>query len=389
MIKKLYPVHQFDITYLEHWFAELAEEGLFVAHLGFYFAYFTTGVPQKTTYRFIPIEKTQKLSNTWDLEEFSEHGWEFIGTHNKYFLLFQNTDAVPKELPIGDDVQQSRFQGIGKQLQKALCLSIVFRIIGLCGIAWIFLYRFHKVVLFGGYLMFYFAIITLFMAFCLLIPSNIRWMRLHKRYGADLEHLSLERQEDPFPNAFHFLQNRMYQLVTMLFAVLVPITFSFINFFDPNYADLDQIADEMPVISIVDVSGGKIPFEEKHYRITKTWFTNRQYNLEQYGGIRKTGAFEDGVLYLFYSELYSQQLAELAFDSWIRSNQGVLLTPAPSEDKFVVATDIFDQVYIYKSEDAWDEFWILDGDTIVAGIYLDSYDTNVVERLDVFAEMME
>ncbi|WP_317855393.1 DUF2812 domain-containing protein [Chakrabartyella piscis] len=430
MAKKLYPVHRLDIAHMEHWLSDLADEGFFPTHFGTFFVTGNKDMPQKVTYRFIPLDASDKRVEPTpeETELFFAAGWEFVNHLDERFLVFQNKEDYPKEIPLEDEVQQERFHSLSKRFQKEYILCVTLIIIALGVFAFLFLHNFHEFILFQEAILDHFSILL----FLLTLPfgRGITRKSLHniKSYATDIKNLTFDREEDMVTTAPHLLVSAMHAFAGFLIPI-IGVLFLWLwgctafsddwitiemtddsgthtilgEQSDDTVVDEDWISTEealasVPQISLEKLTGGTVKYQESSYKEEYTIFAPTQYAMKQTGNQNVITTLDHGqmtstnqiTLYWNYYEVTSSQLAEITFDAWINSNDGVPVGfGMDAEDKHPIDTDLMDKAYMASVNEGWTAFWFLEDNVIVSGAYVGGKKEVITENLDLFAEVMK
>lgn len=96
-VRKILPVSMYDITGIEQWLEEQANNGLFPAYIGSWATFTPKGVPG-TRFRLEPYGKTGTEPTEEQLTLYREAGWEYAFTIGSIYFLFYTTDPEAVEL---------------------------------------------------------------------------------------------------------------------------------------------------------------------------------------------------------------------------------------------------------------------------------------------------
>ena len=153
IVRRLIPCPQYDVSGMECWLSEMAEQGLVLEKDGLFcgIATFEKTVPQKIRYC---LQAAGKSTSMWaddlgdpDAEEVElskEFGWEYVAKRGEFYI-YRTTDPEARELHTDKEVQALAMDAVKKRQRdnviKILCFLVIYPYIFLDGN--VFLTTFH------------------------------------------------------------------------------------------------------------------------------------------------------------------------------------------------------------------------------------------------------
>lgn len=98
-VRKLTPVHQYDVAGLESWLEDMAAKGLFLKRFRPLFCTFTKDTPRRTRYRVEPCQrKVGGEAPQSMLDLYLDFGWDYVDKASDDLLIFSTRDLHAPEL---------------------------------------------------------------------------------------------------------------------------------------------------------------------------------------------------------------------------------------------------------------------------------------------------
>lgn len=137
LVYRVIPCPQYDVSGMEWWLTEMAEQGLFLQEDGFFcgIATFEKGTPSKRIYR---LQAAGKSTSMWadnggnpDAEEIElneEFGWKYVAKRGEFHVYFtDNSDA--RELHTDKEVQALAMNAMKKRQWDSIFNSVFFGLV--------------------------------------------------------------------------------------------------------------------------------------------------------------------------------------------------------------------------------------------------------------------
>lgn len=138
-VYKILPVSIFDISGLEQWLEEQANQGLSPVHLGSYASFTKDGVPG-TRYRLEPLGKMGTEPTPEQLELYHSAGWEYAFPIARAYFLFYTTDPDAPELYSDLATRRQSLDRLAKQIKstrvKRLLIPVLVVVVLLAAMLW-------------------------------------------------------------------------------------------------------------------------------------------------------------------------------------------------------------------------------------------------------------
>ena len=137
LVHHFIPCPQYDVSGMECWLSEMAEQGLLLQKDGLFceIATFEKGTPQKITYR---LQAASKSTSMWsdnngdpDVEEMElseQFGWEYVAKRGE-FHIYRTSNPKARELHTDKEVQALAMNAMKKRQEDSIFSSLFFGII--------------------------------------------------------------------------------------------------------------------------------------------------------------------------------------------------------------------------------------------------------------------
>lgn len=153
IVRRLIPCPQYDVSGMEYWLSEMAEQGLVLEKDGLFcgIATFEKTVPQKIRYC---LQAAGKSTSVWadnlgdpdeeEVELSKEFGWEYVAKRGEFYI-YRTIDSDARDLHTDKEVQALAMDAVKKRQRdnviKILCFLVIYPYIFLDGN--VFLTTFH------------------------------------------------------------------------------------------------------------------------------------------------------------------------------------------------------------------------------------------------------
>ncbi len=131
------PCPVYDVSRMEYWLSEMAEQGLLLQEDGFFcgIATFEKTIPQKVTYRLQPASKSTSMwaSNNGDPEDEEvelsrEFGWEYVAKRGEFYI-YRTSKIDARELHTDRKVQALAMNAMKKRQWDNIISMLFFAIV--------------------------------------------------------------------------------------------------------------------------------------------------------------------------------------------------------------------------------------------------------------------
>ncbi len=123
-IRKIVPVHMFDLPEMETWLSYLAAKGLWLKKIDSVFAVFEKKEPASVSYRMEPMTERIGPPDASQIALYEDFGWHYVCSAS-YFHFFCTTEEHPTELHSDPYMQSCAFSYLRKKM-KMLRFAAVF-----------------------------------------------------------------------------------------------------------------------------------------------------------------------------------------------------------------------------------------------------------------------
>jgi len=352
-IYRIPPCPAYDISGMENWLSDLAEEGLLLMQDGFFagVATFEYSEPRQVKYR---LEAAQKEIGMWSddcgepdpeqVELGKKYSWEYVAKR-KDFYIYRSFDPSARELNTDPEVQALALNAVKKRQGTALFSSVFFLLI-------------YPILLTRGCLLLttismgtWWMILVLLLA-ALMIVDNVRAFIYLKRIQKSLTHNGYydpgsDWRKDAAP---YFIRKIIKTALTVLlaFAFLQNLGMSITN---EKKIPLEEYNGTVPFATIQDFAGkgsseytmtmmglnmGFNTIEDK-----SDWIAPRFIEYNEHATVKNIdGKLIAGGLYIDYCELLNPNLAKVLAQEFYRLDKvkGVELADTPElQADYVIA----------------------------------------------------
>lgn len=137
LVHRVIPCPQYDVSGMECWLADMAEQGLFLQEDGFFcgIATFEQGKPGKRKYR---LQAAGKSTSMWadnggnpdeeEIELNGEFGWKYVAKRGEFYVYFTD-DPDARELHTDKEVQALAMNAMKKRQRDSIFNSVFFGIV--------------------------------------------------------------------------------------------------------------------------------------------------------------------------------------------------------------------------------------------------------------------
>ena len=137
LVHRFIPCPQYDVSGMECWLSEMAEQGLLLQKDGLFcgIATFEKGMPQKIIYR---LQAASKSTSMWsdnngdpDVEEIElseQFGWEYVAKRGE-FHIYRTSNPKARELHTDKEVQALAMNAMKKRQGDSIFNSLFFGIV--------------------------------------------------------------------------------------------------------------------------------------------------------------------------------------------------------------------------------------------------------------------
>ncbi len=282
MVKRLIPVNLFDITNLELWLSQMAEEGLMLNEIKGRKAIFRDEYCRKINYRVIPTANKKELPKAEMKELFAEAGWHFVCGVQEGLFVFSSDAEFPKELPFTKEEERPIYEELKKKKRNSVILSVLA--VFFLGAVQVFTIYFNieDYILGEGQ----YVGLTYAMAFLINMISLTREYRSYRLLKEKLESIDagykMEVLEIPTTKWFRF--ESVIHILSIFFALLPLLAIIVGKDGGQKIAE-----EELPIsyVALQELEMTKLGREYKEYPIfvekASTFFSPVQYTIEQVG----------------------------------------------------------------------------------------------------------
>lgn len=352
-IYRIPPCPAYDISGMENWLSDLAEEGLVLMQDGFFagVATFEYREPQQVKYR---LEAVQKKTGMWSddgdepdpeqVELSKKYSWEYVAKR-KDFYIYRSFDPSARELNTDPDVQALALNAVKKRQGTTLFSSVFFLLI-------------YPVLLTRGCLLLttismgtLWMVLVLLLA-ALMIVDDVRAFIHLKKIQKSLTHNGCYNPEPDWRKnaAPYFIRKIIKTVLTVL------LVFAFLQYWGMSITNEKKIPIEeyngiVPFATIQDFAGegsseytltmmglsmGFNTIEDK-----SEWIAPRCIEYNEHATVKNfNGKYIAGGLYIDYCELRNPKLAKVLAQEFYRLDKmkGVELTDTPDlQADYVIA----------------------------------------------------
>jgi len=353
-IYRIPPCPAYDISGMENWLSDLAEEGLFLVQDGFFagVAAFEYRKPRQVRYRLEAAQrKTGMLSDNSgepdpeQVELSKKYSWEYIAKR-KDFYIYRSFDPSARELNTDPEVQALALNAVKKRQGSALLSSVFFLFI-------------YPVLLTRGCIMLtainmgtWWMALVLLLAVLMIVDGVRAFIHLKKMQKSLINNGCYGTESDWRKNAVPYFIRK-----TIKATLAVLLVFAFLKNWGITVTNEKKILIEeykgtVPFATIKDFAGegsseytltmkglnmGFNTIEEK-----SDWIAPRCIEYNEHAKVKNSeGKIIDGGLYVDYCELRNPKLAKILSRELYRLDmmkKGVELIDAPNlQADYVIA----------------------------------------------------
>lgn len=134
-VRKMLPVSISDITGMEKWLEDQADNGLFPVSIGSWAAFTAGGIPG-TRFRLEPYGKCQDAPTEEQLTLYRNAGWEYAFAVGSIYFLFYTTDPAAVELYSDHESRGLSLERLEKAVWRARRRSVITYSVLAAAIVW-------------------------------------------------------------------------------------------------------------------------------------------------------------------------------------------------------------------------------------------------------------
>lgn len=331
LVHRLIPCPQYDVSGMECWLAEMAEQGLILQEDGIFcgIATFEKTVPQKIKYR---LQAAGKSTSMWadnngdpDAEEVElskEFGWEYVAKRGEFHIYCtSNPDA--RELHTDKEIQALAMNAMKKRQWDSIFNSIF----------WGFLYP--LLLLRGKILLMMVHVGTRPIALMMIaglwmsINSIVHAVKLMKLRKQVLNEESLGSGKEWKKGAWRYHANNILRRCVYVVAIVLLLKILGDNVIYENYIPLADYEGDMPFKTMEDfVPDGKMQLMNMkvgNLNTVREWsdiLSPVNFEWDEAGTVTGTdGTILSGGLEVIYHETSADWIAERLFTEYLRKGK--------------------------------------------------------------------
>jgi hypothetical protein len=393
-IYRIPPCPAYDISGMENWLSDLAEEGWFLMQDGFFagIATFEYGEPRKVKYRLEAAQRRSGILSDNDNEPDPEqvelskkYSWEYVAKR-KDFYIYRSFDPSARELNTDPEVQALALNAVKKRQGSALFSSVFFLLI-------------YPVLLTRGCLLLstismgtWRMVLVLLLA-ALMIVDEVRAFVHLRMIQKSLTHNGCYNPEPDWrKNAAPYFIRKIIKTMLTVFLVFAFLQNWGMSVTNEKKIPIDEYSGTVPFATIRDFAGegsseytltmkglnmGFNTIEEK-----SDWVAPRCIEYNEHATIKTfDGKNIAGGLYIDYCELRNPQLAKVIAREFYRLDKmkGVELTDTPDlQADYVIS--YFDHLHFPTV--------VIQKDNIVVKAYFFQTSENYTMPIEEWAKMI-
>ena len=132
LVHRLIPCPEYDVSGMECWLSDMAEQGLLLQNDGFFLgiATFEKTAPQRVQYRCLPANKNTSFwapnngePDEEEIELSKEFGWEYVVKRGEFYI-YRTTQTDARELHTDKEVQALAMKAMRKRQWEYLLVSL-------------------------------------------------------------------------------------------------------------------------------------------------------------------------------------------------------------------------------------------------------------------------
>jgi len=343
-IYRIPPCPAYDISGMENWLSDLAEEGLVLMQDGFFagIATFEYREPQQVKYR---LEASQKKTGMWSddggepdpeqVELCKKYSWEYVAKR-KDFYIYRSFDPSARELNTDPEVQALALNAVKKRQGNALFTSVFFLLI-------------YPVLLTRGCLLLttismgtWWMSLVLLLAALMLVDGVRAFIHLKKIQKSLTYNGCYNPEPDWRKNAAPYFIRKIIKTVLTVLLVFAFLQNWGISITNEKKIPIEEYNGTVPFATIQDFAGEG----NSEYMLTKMglnmgintiedkfdWIAPRCTEYNEHASVKNSdGKIIAGGLHIDYCELRNPKLAKILAKEFYRLDKmkGVELTDIP------------------------------------------------------------
>lgn len=382
---RLVPCPSYEVTKIETWLSNLAEEGLFLTNDGIFagIATFEYKGPQKARYR---LEAAQKNTGMWadnggdpdpeQIEISEKYSWEYVAKLRDFYI-YRSFDIAARELNTDPEVQAMALNAVKKRARSSLFSSLF----------WLLVY---PIVLTRGCILLTTAamgtvwMLLAFILGVLLVVGDIRAFVHLKRMQQSLQREGYYHSDSDWKKERgQYFARKITVTVLGIFLVCTLIRIWGGQITDENKIPLREYQGTIPFATIKEFAGdgysdyiltmsgmasGINTIEERN-----DWIAPRYISYDEYAEIKRAdGQIIDGGLFVEYWELRNPTLARLCVKEVYRLERTKLFKMRSKNDPLETPELDADFAVAYRNEGHFPTIVIQKGNVVIRAYFFQS-----------------
>lgn len=331
LVYRLIPCPQYDVSGMECWLSEMAEEGLILQKDGFLFGFatFEKTTPQRIRYS---LQAASKSTSMWsdnmgapdseEIELSQEFGWEYVASRGE-FHVYRTNNFQARNLHTDKDVQVLAMNAMKKR-QRDILMSVIFYTI-----------VYPYIIMRGKILMSMIHIGTIPMT---LVMISVLWMATNSIFRA-IKLMRLRRKVlngGPIGSGSNWKKGRLLYHASNVFRNCVYVvsillllkTWGTLAIYE-NYIPLTEYKGDVPFKTMAEfIPGGKIEllnFQMGNINTVREWsdvLSPVNYEWDENGSVStEEGFVYSGGLEVVYHETKAEWIADRLFTEYLRKGK--------------------------------------------------------------------
>ena len=395
---RLVPCPSYEISKIEAWLSNLAEEGLSLTNDGIFagIATFEYKGPQKVKYR---LEAAQKNTGMWadnggepdpeQIELSEKYSWEYVAKLRDFYI-YRSADLEAREMNTDSEVQALALNAVKKRARGSLITSLIILLI-------------YPVVLTHGCLLLttitmgtIWMILALVLGLLMVIGEVRAFVHLKRIQQSLKREGCINSDSDWKKERGQYFSRKIVVTVIGIFLVCTFLHAWGVSITDENKVPLDEYKGTIPFATIKDFAGdgysdysltmaglfsGINTVEEK-----TDWIAPRCIVYNENAEVKRLdGQLMDGGLYIEYCELRNPTLAGLCAKEFYRLDRFKM--PSRNLDPLETPNLDADYAVAYRNEGHFPTVIIQKGNTVIKAYYFQT-STYYTLSLDEWAKII-
>ncbi len=330
-VHRFIPCPQYDVSGMECWLSEMAEQGLLLQQDGFFcgIATFEKATPQKIKYR---LQAAGKSTSMWadnngdpDAEEIElskEFGWEYVAKRGE-FHVYRTSDPDARELHTDKEVQALAMNAMKKRQRDNIVNSIFW------GTIYPYLLLKGKILLTMIHIGTVPVVLMMIAGLWMCINSIVRAVKLIKLRKQVLQGGTLGSGKEWKKRVWIYHANNILRKCVCVAAFILLLKVLGDNVIYENYIVLEEYTGDVPFKTMEDfVPGGKMKLMNMrvgNQNMVRQWsdiLSPVNYEWDEAGTVTGTdGIILSGGLEVIYHETKGDWIAERLVTEYLRKGK--------------------------------------------------------------------